>query len=477
MTTEIIKGPFLGQRHIQTLLLFTGLVANFMIKFNAGVSIVAMTNAATTNPNFAEYNWNQMEKSYIFSSFYWGLVLTQFPAGNICSRFGVKVTLLVATLGSSLISLVVPLTVDWGGWKIYCTTRVIQGMFQGLTLACLHAHLAAWCPVEERNRLGALASSGIECGTVLAVLVGGSIATSSLGWPGIFYIFCGVGVIWCIFWILFAANTPNESTFITEAECNYIESSKNVSKQMKQSDKISSRNIPVPWRAILSSKPFWALLVARCAEILCIDTIQGQLPLYMNGVFGMDMRSNALYSALPFIALWFMAYFYLIMADVLLTHKILSLNVVRKLFNSLAYWIPSMGLIALGFIDAENQTIAVVLMIISVGINAGNMIGSGLNTIDLSPNHAGVLMSLTHASACLWPIVAPISVGAIVTDRSNRLQWQIVFAIIASVVFFGNLIYITFGSTELQEWDDPQYMETKKRQNEKLNAKQSIEKC
>lgn len=34
------------------------------------------------------------------------------------------------------------------------------------------------------------------------------------------------------------------------------------------------------------------------------------------------------------------------------------------------------------------------------------------------------------------------------------------------ILFFGNLIYIIFGSTNLQEWDDPYFLKAKEIHNE-----------
>ncbi|TMW45796.1 hypothetical protein DOY81_009124 [Sarcophaga bullata] len=52
MTAEVKKGPLLGQRHMQVFLLFLSITVNYIVKYNAGVSVVAMTNAETTNPDF-----------------------------------------------------------------------------------------------------------------------------------------------------------------------------------------------------------------------------------------------------------------------------------------------------------------------------------------------------------------------------------------------------------------------------------------
>lgn len=42
----------LGVRHLQVFLLFLSIVVNYVAKLNVGVTVVAMTNADTTNPDF-----------------------------------------------------------------------------------------------------------------------------------------------------------------------------------------------------------------------------------------------------------------------------------------------------------------------------------------------------------------------------------------------------------------------------------------
>ncbi|XP_032589944.1 putative inorganic phosphate cotransporter [Drosophila grimshawi] len=101
---------------------------------------------------------------------------------------------------------------------------------------------------------------------------------------------------------------------------------------------------------------------------------------------------------------------------------------------------------------------AIVLMTLSVGFNSGATIGSSLNSIDLSPNHASILMGIINTAANAVPIFTPIVVGQIVSDNGNRNQWQIVF-IISSVVFFvGNCIFLAFGTAVSQPWDAEDYL-------------------
>lgn len=361
-----------------------------------------------------EYKWSEKHKSYILSSFYWGYILTLCPGSFLCRRFGAKVVLFIATCGTAVFSMMTPWCISWGGWEVFCGIRILQGLFQGVIFPCVNEHLAMWSPPEERNRLGAFSYTGTDCGTVLAMFLSGMIANSSIGWPGISYVSGGLCGFWCVLWLIFGANNAPESRFISEAECKYIESS------LEHNENFHERSIPIPWRAICCSVPFMALLVARCSETYGLSTLQAEIPSYMNGVLKMDIQSNAVFSSLPFLAMWLLSYVYLIVADVLLKRKWLSLTAVRKLFNTLSFWIPAVALIVIGFLGEEHSNAAIVLMTLSVGVNSGATIGSSLNTIDLSPNHAGILIGLSNTVANVIPILTPLIAGIIVSDKVRK---------------------------------------------------------
>ncbi|XP_013113519.2 putative inorganic phosphate cotransporter [Stomoxys calcitrans] len=452
MTKAEDKGPAFGMRHAQALLLFLNIVAIYISRLNIGVAVVAMTNAETTNPDFPEFDWSEKEISYILSSFFWGYVLTQLPGGALCKRFGAKIVMGLSTFISAVLSAITPWCVGWGSWQAFCAIRVIQGVVQGVLFPCIFDHLAKWCPLKERNRLGAFSQTGIDCGTVLALGISGFIAAGPMGWPGISYISAAVCFLWCLLWLIFGANNVCESKFATEAERHYIESS------MAHTEDFHQKKIAIPWRAIFTSMPFLILLIARCSHIYGLSTLQSQIPSYLNGVLNMDIKSNALNSSMPFMASWAVSYLYLFAGDFLQQKDIWSLTAIRKVFNSFAFWIPAIGLVIIGFLDEDNKAWALTLMVISVAANSGNVIGSSLNSIDLSPNHAGFLMSVLNTAASVMSLLAPLIVGFIVTDGNMRTQWQIVFAIAAAVFFLGNLVYVIWGTTDTQPWNDENFL-------------------
>ncbi|XP_034477189.1 putative inorganic phosphate cotransporter [Drosophila innubila] len=399
-----------------------------------------------------EYDWNAAEKSYIISSFFWGYLITQFMGGYLCKLFGVKRVMIWATFCSGVCSAVTPPLINWSGWGAYCGIRVIMGCAQGVIFPSMHQHLARWSPPEERNRLGALTYTGIEFGNVLSMFGSGMIARSPMGWPGISYISAAVVFACCILWFIFGSNNATESRFIGEAERNYIESS------LQHGENYYKAIIPIPWRAIWTSVPFLALLATRCAAIYGISTLQAEIPAYMNGVLQMDIKENALFSALPFVASWTMAYIFLIASDILLKKKWLSLTAIRKTFNSLAFWISAATLIGIGFLDMEQKSLAIVLMTLSVGIHSGATIGSSINTIDLSANHASILMGIIQTASTGMSIITPLIAGAIVTNKGDRSQWQIVFIITAVIFIVFNCIYVAFGKAVTQPWDAEDFL-------------------
>ncbi|XP_050743876.1 putative inorganic phosphate cotransporter isoform X1 [Drosophila biarmipes] len=446
--------PVIGIRHLQAFLLFLAIVVNYTARLGVSVGVVAMTDAATTNDNFPEFNWTVAQQSYILSSFYWGYIVTQFPAGFLVRRFGAKVVLLIPTLGTAVLSGLTPYCVAWGGWQAFCTIRIVEGLFQGLIFPCVHEHLAKWSPPEDRNRLGAFAYSGADCGSVLAMASSGLIANSSMGWPGIFYVSAATCGLWCLLWVTFGSNNAPSSRLIGDREREHIE------RSTKRGDGFHAQKIPIPWRAIWTSVPFYALLIVRGAQGWANSTMQLQTPSYLHGILEMDIKSNALYSALPFLAMWAMSYVYLVFADVSMSRHWMSLTTLRKTINTVSYWGPATALIGIGFLDKSQTSLALALMTINAGLNAGSGIGSILTIIDMSPNHSGMLMAIVNGIGNLFPLLTPLLVGVIVTDPGSRSQWQIVFAMTAVVFFFGNLVYLIWGTTDLQLWDAEDYLRT-----------------
>lgn len=436
-----------GVRHLQCLQLFFCLTVAYALRVNLSVAIVAMTDKNATNPDFEEYQWDEKTKSLILSSFFWGYVVTQVPAGQMAQIFGAKILLFFGILICSLLNVLTPWCASVGGWQVICGLRLVQGLCQGVIFPSTHTLLSKWAPIEERGRLGTYCYSGSQFGTVIMLASSGIIASSVLGWPSIFYISGSAGILWSALWLLCGSDSPAKHKSISAEEKKFIETS------LGQTENESKKRVATPWLQIFTSLPFISLILVHCAHNWGFWTLLTEMPTYMKSILGMDIKSNALLSSLPYLAMWILSYFFSFLADVLAKYQCISLSISRKLFNSIGHWVPMVALIALGYVTKAETSLAIGLLVLAVGINSATYLGYQVNHIDLAPNHAGTLMGITNCAANIMSIIAPLMVGVVVTNESDPNQWRIVFFIASAIYLLGNLLFVIFGKTDVQSWN------------------------
>lgn len=339
-----------------------------------------------------------------------------------------------------------------------------MGLFQGVMYPSFYAHLARWSPSKERNILGGFITSGMELGTVLGFVASGFISASSLGWPATFYIPGSLGIMWSLLWLFFGANSPSECKMISLAERKKIEES---SIQNKKENKKKN----VPWKRIFTSGPYLTLLFVKITQAWSYQTLMLQLPTYINGVLKKDVATNSLFSAIPYMITCCLSISTVVFVDFLMRKKYITLTMLRKGLNGFASCVPAAAFIGLCFVTAEDVVGNIVLLSVAVAAASGQSIGSSLNHIDLSPNHAGLIYGITNTTISLIGLLSPIVIGSIVTDsvsiqgkpsfkfinskfQGNRGQWEIIFIMLAVLLLVGNFCYIFFGRMTVQPWND-----------------------
>ncbi|XP_057320427.1 putative inorganic phosphate cotransporter [Microplitis mediator] len=453
---EKIKKPGgLGARHLQCLLLFFGITIAYTNRLCLSLAIVAMKDSGNNN------RVDQEHAGVVLSSFFWGYTVMQIPSGYLAREWSAKQVLGWGVLINGLLSLLVPLANDQGGWGATCACRVIMGLSQACLLPCVHTFLSKWVPPSERSRLGSITYAGAQFGTAISYPISG-VLIEYVGWRSVFYFFGAAAIIWSSVFFIFGYDSPilltqSDSKVccrlrISSVEKNFIEGGLGQS----QEDVSEKTSIKTPWISILTSVPFWALAVAHCGQNWGYWMLLTQLPTYMASVLKFNFKDNGLISALPYIAMLLLTIPVSWLSD-WSQKKGLSRGLARKISNSVGHWGPGLALLGLAFVPEGHTTLSVAILIFAVGLNVGTLCGFQINHIDLSPNFAGVLMSITNCLASVVAILAPIIVGLIVTNESDILQWHTVFYISAAIYFIGNLIFVLFGKGEIQEWDDPNY--------------------
>lgn len=317
--------------------------------------------------------------------------------------------------------------------------RVIEGFFEGVTYPCIHAVWARWAPGEERARLATLAFSGSYAGTVVAMPLC-SLLAHYTGWPGIFYVFGILGLIWTTVWWIVVKESPEKDPRISAAELKYIQETRGTTL---------TDGAKHPWKAMLTSGPVWAIVVAHFSENWGFYTLLTFLPTFMKDVYKFETSATGWLSAIPYLAMAATLQGAGHLADCLLRRGLLSRTNIRKLFNCGAFLSQTVFMIAAAY--STSVVGCVVCLTIAVGLGGFAWSGFSVNHLDIAPPHASVLMGVSNTFATLPGIVSPPLAGSIVLDKTAE-QWRVVFFISSAIYLFGAVVYYIFCSAELQPW-------------------------
>lgn len=58
--------------------------------------------------SFQHFDWQHSVQAVILSSFFWGYIVLQVPAGELATRFGGKVLFTISVSVNSLLSMIIP---------------------------------------------------------------------------------------------------------------------------------------------------------------------------------------------------------------------------------------------------------------------------------------------------------------------------------------------------------------------------------
>ncbi|ESO94691.1 hypothetical protein LOTGIDRAFT_54049, partial [Lottia gigantea] len=288
--------------------------------------------------------------------------------------------------------------------------------------------------------------SGTQVGNAITFPLAGVLCKYGFagGWPSVFYLIGIAGVVWFVLWMILVSDSPKDHKRISEIERKYIEMSLCDAKQQTKE--------VVPWKAIFTSLPVYAIVVSNTTSDWGAYTLLTNIPTYMKEVLKFDIASNGLFSALPYIAFWLCINVSGFLADFVRRKGYLNTTWTRKLFDSGGKIVPALMLIALGYIDCTQPYIAVILLILGVALTGPQYSGFTVNHVDLAPAYAGILYGFSNSVAAITGFLSPLVVGAITSKGQSRSDWQIVFYVAAGIYIFGAVFYMLFASGELQDW-------------------------
>ncbi|KAF2883330.1 hypothetical protein ILUMI_22832 [Ignelater luminosus] len=364
--------------------------------------------------------WSGTIQGILLSSYFWGYLVAQLPGGRIAELVSAKWVMYFAVAINIACTLLSPLAakVHYGALLVL---RIAEGIGGGVTFPAMHVMLAQWAPPTERSIMSSIAYAGTALGTVIFTLVTGVIA-AKLGWEAIFYIEGAVSACWLILWPFLVADSPRKHKFISQDEQEYLTNALSSSREEHDSEKKPS----VPWKSVIKSRPFFAILVAHTCSNWGWYMVLIELPLYMKGILKFKIAANGVLTAMPYFSMWIFSIILSKVLDTLQSYEKITTTTARKTATLIACITPAICFLIIGYIGCQ-RIIAIILMSTAITSIGGMFCGFLSNHIDIAPNFAGTLMAITNMVATIPGIVVPIFVGKLTQADPSITSWRIIF--------------------------------------------------
>ncbi|XP_014239443.1 sialin isoform X2 [Cimex lectularius] len=437
---------------ILNVLVFFSFMVNYMLRVNITIAIVAMvddSNSTTVATNetveTTKFQWDTRQRNLIYGSFFWGYVFTELPGGRLAEVIGAKKVFGASLFIASFITLFTPLVAHLFDFIGVVILRVLIGFMLGVTFPAMQPMASKWIPPKDRTKFvsNMMASS---LGAAVTLPISGFLI-DYYNWETVFYVTGLVGLTWSVAWYFLMFDSPSEHPRITVEEKDYLEKAIGESSTTKIVHN-------VPWRQMLTSMPVWAIVVTHASSVFCYFTFLNQFPTYMKHVLGLDIKQNGILSSFPYIGKYVMALITSYIADYVRGTGKLSTTAIRKIFTTFAVGVPGLLMVAEVFLG-QSTVWTVTIFTLALTLNGAVTAGYLGNGLDIAPNFSGTIFGMANTLSSLGGFVSTYIVGSLTFQNETYERFQIVFWILAVMYAIGCVMYLVFGTGQLQSWNTP----------------------
>jgi len=238
---------------------------------------------------------------WITASFIFFYAMGQAIFGKIFDWIGTR---LGFALSISVWSIATALHAFASGAWAFAIFRSILGVAEAGNWPGAAKGNAEWFPTSERAFAQGIFNSGAAIGGILAIPAI-AFMTIYFSWQMIFIVVGLIGLLWLIPWFLIVKAPPKYHPNISDEERQYILSG----QETAVIDNIDEQEYNPSTAKLLSHKESWGVILASAA----IDPIWWLfivwIPIYLNGVYGMNVKEIGIYGWVPYVGAMFGAWF------------------------------------------------------------------------------------------------------------------------------------------------------------------------
>ena len=243
-----------------------------------------------------DHGLTDVQLGWVFSAFLIGYAMFQVPGGWLADRYGPRIVISAGVVWwgvfTALTALVPPgLAVSVA---LLLGTRFLLGAGEAVLFPSSNKLVSAWIPSSERGLANGLIFAGVGAGAGITPPLIIYILTH-WGWHVSFYASASIGLLVGLGWFLLVRDKPRSHPFASTEEVKKIEAGIPAANHAEAP--------ALSWRAILGSRNVWAVTASYFTFCYVTYIFFSWFFIYLSRVRGLDLKSSALYSMLPFLAM------------------------------------------------------------------------------------------------------------------------------------------------------------------------------
>lgn len=431
-------------------MVWTMMALIFIVGSLSSLDRVAMSIALV--PMSEEFQYTDSMKGSISSLFSVGYGIGILPSGLLIASLSGRWVMTVGILFWSLGTLATPFAAAQGNMTFLLGARALVGASESVVIPTVQRLLSNWVSPDMKSLAVATVFAGLQTGTILAYSLSPYLITQFDDWRVLFYVYGGAGLLYLIPWILLARDSPPHmlSTALQTVPANF---------EGKSQGSVISGALKVfksaPWKGFATSKGVWGMFFAHAANNWGLYNNLSWTPTFYAEQYGLNVKESAFLLVLPSIAGAFCGLSAGIVADKVIQNiddrSDKSITRVRKIFQGIALFGPSVCLGYLSCAMPEDPKVAQILFSIAVGLQSFNAAGYGAaNQEKAGEKWTGLLYGITSLPSVIIGTSAVYLTGRIL-DATNQ-NWGLVFGLNAIVYFLGASAFVALYDSK-REFD------------------------
>ncbi|HEY8715873.1 MAG TPA: MFS transporter, partial [Candidatus Acidoferrum sp.] len=256
----------------------------------------------------AEFGLSTVQLGTVFSAFLFGYALFQTSGGWLADRYGPRRVLTAGAvwwgLFTSLTAFVSPKA--GSALALLIIARFLLGAGEAVMFPGSNQFVSRWIPPQEQGIANGVVFAGVGVGAgVTPALI--AYVMEHYGWRWSFWISAMLGLLAGLIWYLIARDTPEQHPLVSAAELAHIRGAQQQPPNEKiapvLNQKVAAPVAKIAWRTILRSKEVWAVTLAYFSYGYIAWIFFAWFFIYLAKVRGLNLKTSALYTTLPFIAM------------------------------------------------------------------------------------------------------------------------------------------------------------------------------